>query len=89
MVEEIEDLKERVADLESGASDTTKVAQVCSSELETLTAMTHSAYAVANGATKNLDAFQVQNDELKMEIKSLKNMFVGVLVIGILYKFFM
>ncbi|KAG2314709.1 hypothetical protein Bca52824_017831 [Brassica carinata] len=74
MVEEIEDMKERLDDFERASLTTEKGLQVCESEIQTLTTQTRTCCNVVSGFEKELRGFEKDIKDVKMELKSLKNM---------------
>ncbi|KAG2306277.1 hypothetical protein Bca52824_026025 [Brassica carinata] len=89
MVEEIEDMKQKMEELETASLTTEKSLQVCEYEIETATLQTRTCFSVVRSYEKELRGLEKDIKDVKMELKSLKNMTVCVVVLGLFYRFFM
>ncbi|ESQ44840.1 hypothetical protein EUTSA_v10003330mg [Eutrema salsugineum] len=89
MVEEIEDMKLKIDDLERASSTFEKGLQACESEMETITMETRTCEAVVCGFEKEIKRFEKEIQECKMELRGLKNMVVCAVVMVLLYNFLM
>lgn len=89
MVEEIEDIKDRLDTIQTWSLATAKDLEACQSEIDSLKSETRCSYSKAEGAAKELSVFQDEIQDVKMEIKSFKNLFVCLIVLALCYWFLM
>ncbi|KAF8044809.1 hypothetical protein N665_6623s0001 [Sinapis alba] len=88
-LEEIEDMKVKIGDIERASSTLEKDNESFNSELETLIIETRSCEADVYRLKKELQGFEKELQDCKMEVKGLKNMVVCVVVIVLFCKFVM
>ncbi|KAL0801598.1 hypothetical protein Bca101_056774 [Brassica carinata] len=88
-LEEIEDMKVKIGDLERASRNLEKDNESFNSELEVLTIENRTCEAAVYGFKKEVQGFEKEVQDLKMEVKGLKNMVACVVVIVLFFKFVM
>ncbi|CAH8390341.1 unnamed protein product [Eruca vesicaria subsp. sativa] len=89
MVEEIEDLKPKILDLESAIAENGKRLRNSTSLIQSITLESRTSSTLVHRLEARLSAFDQDIQGLKMELKGFRNMVVCLIVLFLCYKVFL